>query len=65
MSNIGRRLSDVVKASKLSRRTLVEVLIKRVYKGFVIGENSEISTFDGVSNRLICTFVVRRIAILL
>lgn len=44
-----RKLSDVDKVTELPWRTLVEILIQRVYQGFMIRIDREISSFDGVS----------------
>ena len=46
--NVGGELSDIIQMSELSRRTLIEVLVKREYERFVVGENDKIFSLDDV-----------------
>ena len=46
--NVGGELSDIIQMSELSRRTLIEVLVKREYGRFVVGENDKTFSLDDV-----------------
>lgn len=47
ISDIGCELPDIIYMSELARKTLVEMLVKRVREGFVVNKSHVISPFHG------------------
>ena len=59
MSDVSRKLSNIIEVSKLTRQILIEVLIKRVREGFVNCINRKVSanTPTACLNRLTAMYI--------